>query len=61
MLPSSKVVRLGQKPLGHLLANHAALLTDAMVVVVAEAKRAFALMMEMEKIDITKIEAARRR
>jgi predicted 3-demethylubiquinone-9 3-methyltransferase (glyoxalase superfamily) len=35
-------------------------LTDAMAAGGAEAKRAFAAMMEMDKIDITKIEAARR-
>ena len=35
-------------------------LTDAMAAGGAEAKRAFAAMMEMGKIDIAKIEAARR-
>ncbi len=35
-------------------------LTDAMAAGGAEAKRAFAAMMEMDKIDIAKIEAARR-
>jgi predicted 3-demethylubiquinone-9 3-methyltransferase (glyoxalase superfamily) len=33
-------------------------LTDALAAAGAEAKRAFAAMMEMEKIDIAKIEAA---
>jgi predicted 3-demethylubiquinone-9 3-methyltransferase (glyoxalase superfamily) len=36
-------------------------LTDALAAGGAEAKRAFAAMMEMGKIDIAKIEAARRR
>jgi predicted 3-demethylubiquinone-9 3-methyltransferase (glyoxalase superfamily) len=35
-------------------------LTDAMAAGGPEAKRAFAAMMEMDKIDIAKIEAARR-
>jgi predicted 3-demethylubiquinone-9 3-methyltransferase (glyoxalase superfamily) len=35
-------------------------LTDAMAAGGAEAKRAFAAMMEMGKIDVAKIEAARR-
>ena len=35
-------------------------LTDAMAAGGAEAKRAFAAMMEMDKIDVAKIEAARR-
>jgi predicted 3-demethylubiquinone-9 3-methyltransferase (glyoxalase superfamily) len=35
-------------------------LTDAMAAGGTEAKRAFAAMMEMGKIDIAKIEAARR-
>jgi hypothetical protein len=44
----------------NLLANHAVRLTDAFAAGGAEAKRAFAAMMEMDKIDIAKIEAARR-
>lgn len=35
-------------------------LTDALVTGGAEAKRAFAAMMTMQKIDVAKIEAARR-
>ncbi len=43
-----------------VVANVSRLLMDAMAAGGAEAKRAFAAMMEMGKIDIAKIEAARR-
>jgi hypothetical protein len=53
-------VRVVQRPLGPLLADHAAVLTDALAAGGDEAKRAFEAMMTMKKIDIAAIEAARR-
>ena len=57
---SIKRVRLVQRPLGNLMQITPRVLTDAFAAGGPEAKRAFAAMMEMDKIDIAKIEAARR-
>ena len=53
-------MRLVQGQVGRLLANHAARLTEAMAAGGDEAKRAFDAMMDMKKIDVAAIEAARR-
>ncbi len=53
-------MRLVQGPLGSLLADHPARLTEALAAGGGEAKRAFEAMMPMKKIDIATIEAARR-
>ena len=52
-------VRLVQRQVGHLLANHPRVLTEAMAASGDEAKRAFDAMMGMKKIDIAAIKAAR--
>ena len=53
-------MRLVQRQVGRLLANHAAVLTEALAAGGDEAKRAFDAMMGMKKIDIAAIKAARR-
>jgi predicted 3-demethylubiquinone-9 3-methyltransferase (glyoxalase superfamily) len=53
-------VRLVQRQVGRLLANHTARATEALAAGGDEAKRAFDAMMGMKKIDIAAIEAARR-
>jgi hypothetical protein len=54
-------VRLVQRQVGRLLANHAArVLTQALAAGGAEAKRAFDAMMGMKKIDVATIQAALR-
>ncbi len=46
--------------MGDLLADHARVLTEALAAGGGEAKRAFEAMMDMRKIDVAAIEAARR-
>ena len=53
-------MRLVQGPLGSVLADHPRALTDALAAGGDEARRAFAAMMPMKKIDVATIEAARR-
>jgi hypothetical protein len=53
-------VRLVQGPLGPLLADHPRALTEAVAAGGGKAKRAFEAMMQMKKINIATIEAARR-
>jgi predicted 3-demethylubiquinone-9 3-methyltransferase (glyoxalase superfamily) len=59
---AGKGVRLVQRQMGRLLANHAARarLTEALAAGGDEAKRAFDAMMGMKKIDVAAIKAARR-
>ncbi len=53
-------MRLVQRQVGRVVANHAALLTEAMAAGGDEAKRAFDAMMTMKKIDVAAIKTARR-
>ena len=53
-------MRLVQRQVGRLLANHTRVLIEALAAGGDEAKRAFAEMMGMKKIDIAAIKAARR-
>ena len=49
---------LVQGQMGHILADHARVLTDAMAAGGEVAKRAFNAMMPMKKINVAAIEAA---
>ena len=53
-------MRLVQRQVGRVLANHATLLIEALAIGGDEAKRALDAMMGMRKIDVAAIEAARR-
>ena len=54
-------MRLVSGQVGHLLADHPQVLTEAITIPDPEAaRRAFEAMMQMDKIDIATIEAARR-
>ena len=53
-------MRLVQRQVGRLLANHPARATEALAAGGDEAKRAFEAMMDMKKIDVAAIKAVRR-